>query len=157
MIAQLIKIGKSVHCSTRHALQKFFLQNRANKTKIMVEYLVIPTGEKMAKTDNIGKLSLTGDLSVSDAEKIHEYMSALLKEFSTVCINFSSLEDFDASIIQLLFALCRQAKTENKKVTFEGTFSESVRKRLYATGLITAKDAEDSVIIVQLTDRMLNK
>lgn len=111
----------------------------------------------MAKTDNIGKLSLTGDLSVSDAAKIHEYMSALLKEFSTVCINFSSLEDFDASIIQLLFALCRQAKTETKRVTFEGTFSKDVRKRLYATGLISAPDVDDSVIVVQLTDKIVNK
>lgn len=111
----------------------------------------------MATSDNIGKLSLTGDLSVSDAAKIHEYMSALLKEFNSVCINFSSLEDCDASIIQLLFALCRQAKTENKKVSFEGTFSEYVRKRLFATGLISAKDVEDSVIIVQLTDKIVNK
>ena len=111
----------------------------------------------MAKSNDIGKLSLTGELSISDATKIHEYMTALIKEFSTVCINFSSLEDLDSSIVQLLFALCRQAKAENKKVTFEGTFCQNVKKRLFAMGFISSLDADDAIIIVQLTDKIINK
>lgn len=108
----------------------------------------------MSDIENSGRLSLQGDLSVSDAENIKNAMQKLLKEFPVIYVSFSTLEDLDCSIIQLLYALCAQAKKENKEVVFEGTFSPSVKKRLYAAGIITKNDLSDEVIINQLSEKI---
>ncbi len=108
----------------------------------------------MSDAENSGRLSLQGDLSVGDAENIKNAMLKLLKEFPTIRINFSPLEDLDSSIIQLLYALCAQAKKESKEIIFEGTFCQSVKKRLYATGLISKMELPDETIINQISEKI---
>ena len=108
----------------------------------------------MSDSENSGRLSLKGDLSVGDAENIKNAMLKLLKEFPTIRINFSPLEDLDSSIIQLLYALCAQAKKESKEIIFEGTFCQSVKKRLFATGLISKMELPDETIINQISEKI---
>lgn len=108
----------------------------------------------MSDIETSGKLSLKGDLYVSDAENIKNAMLKLLKEFPTIRINFTYLEDFDSSIIQLLYALCAQAKKESKEIIFEGTFNQNVKKRLYATGIISKMELDDEVIINQISEKI---
>lgn len=105
---------------------------------------------------NSGKLSLTGDLSVADSDDIRNWMLSALKGFATVRINFSGLEDLDASILQLIYAISLQAKKERKEILFEGTFNPEIRKRLYATGIISGIDISDEIIITQLTQKIRN-
>ena len=59
----------------------------------------------MSDSENSGRLSLKGDLSVSDAENIKNAMLKLLKEFPTICVNFSSLEDLSFSPITSIFSI----------------------------------------------------
>ena len=108
----------------------------------------------MSDTDNSGRLSLQGDLSVSEAENLKNVMLKLLKEFPTIRVNFSPLEDFDSSIIQLLYALCAQAKKESKEIIFEGTFSPTVKKKLFATGIISKMELSDETIISQISEKI---
>lgn len=110
----------------------------------------------MSNSENIGKLSLKGELSVSDAENIKNVMLKILKEFSIVYVNFSLLEDLDSSIIQLLYALCIQSKKENKKIIFEGSFSPNVKKRFYTSGLISKSNLDDEIIIDQISEKIRN-
>lgn len=105
---------------------------------------------------NSGKLSLTGDLSVADADDVRNCMLSVLKGFATVRINFSGLEDCDASIMQLVYAMSLQAKKEHKEVRLEGTFSPAVRVRLYANGLISSVDISDEIINSQITQKIRN-
>lgn len=108
----------------------------------------------MSDINSGGKIMLKGDLSISDAEGIRNNMIAVLKEFATVTVNFSTLEDLDSSIIQLLYALCLQAKKERKEIIFEGTYTNQVRKRFCAAGLISSVDLHDDLISTQLTQKI---
>lgn len=110
----------------------------------------------MGTESNVGVLSLKGDLSVNDAENIKSSMLSVLKEFPTLSISFSALEDLDCSIVQLLCAVSMLAKKQQKEVIFTGTFSPQVRKRFYAAGFISSVELNDESIITQVTNKIRN-
>lgn len=101
-----------------------------------------------------GVILLKGDLAIGDAQGIKNSMLAILKEFATVMVDFSPLEDLDCSIIQLLYALCQEASKSKKEIVFCGTFSSQVRKRLFASGIINSLTCTDESIITQLTQKI---
>ncbi len=99
-------------------------------------------------------IDLKGDLSVANAEDLRKMFKAALQKKTEVTVNVSSLEDIDVSIIQLVYALVTGLLKEKRELIFSGTFSPTVKKRLYSVGLIPSANISDEACISELTERM---
>ena len=99
-------------------------------------------------------IKLTGDLSISDAADLKSKFLLLLQEYNSIHIDMSGLEDFDAAIIQILFATCIQAKKEKKEIVFEGSVVQPVRRKMFLSGLIDSMELTDEAALQQFTRKI---
>lgn len=97
-----------------------------------------------AKTTSI---ILKGYMSVGDAERLKtEIKKAFAAKPAKIYLDVSHLEDIDVSIIQLLYALYKEAG-EKIQITIVGEIVALVKKSLYNCGLIADENVQDAIVI----------
>ncbi len=98
-------------------------------------------------------IELKGNLTVSNAEKLHRTFLQTVQQNNTVTLDVSGLEDIDVSILQLISSLYSSMSPKGKP-TFSGSFSPLVRKRLYICGIIPDPNLDDKSIICAFDEKM---
>jgi anti-anti-sigma regulatory factor len=98
-------------------------------------------------------IELKGNLSVSNAEKLHKTLIQTLQQNNTITLDVSGLEDIDVSILQLISSLYSSLGQKGKP-SFSGSFSSLVKKRLYICGIIPDPNMDDKSIISAIDDKM---
>ncbi len=99
------------------------------------------------------KIELKGDLSIQNAEELHKVFLSASQKKSDIELNVTGLEDFDASIIQLVFALYRAVDKE-RPIIFTGSVSSTVKRRLYLCGMIASSEMDDEAVLKSLNAKM---
>lgn len=97
----------------------------------------------------VKKISIifSGYMSVANAGKLKAEMEDVLFSKSTkIELDVSNLDEIDVTIIQLLYAFCKEVG-EEKSITFIGTISPVVKKCFYSCGLIPDENGDDNIIL----------
>ena len=82
----------------------------------------------------------SGSLSVERASALKDELSAALAEGDTVLVDLSSIEEFDLSCLQVLYAAGLSAKAAGKALRFSGALSSNIAKRLSSCGFLRGPD-----------------
>jgi anti-anti-sigma regulatory factor len=98
-------------------------------------------------------IELKGNLTVSNAEKLHRTFLQTIQQNNSVTLDVSALEDIDVSILQLICSLYT-SMGPNKKPSFSGSFAPLVRKRLYICGIIPDQNMDDASIVNAIDEKM---
>ena len=98
-------------------------------------------------------IELKGNLSVSNAEKLHRTFLQTVQQNNSITLDISGLEDIDVSILQLISSL-HSSMSPNGKPTFSGSFTPLVRKRLYICGIIPDQNMDDASIVKAIDEKM---
>ena len=98
-------------------------------------------------------IELKGNLSVSNAEKLHKTLIQTLQQNNSITLDVSALEDIDVSILQLISSLYSSMEPKGKP-SFSGSFSSLVKKRLYICGIIPDPNMDDKSIVSAIDEKM---
>jgi len=98
-------------------------------------------------------IELKGNLTVSNAEKLHRTFLQTVQQNSNITLDVSGLEDLDVSIIQLISSLYSSMSPKGKPA-FSGSFAPLVKKRLYICGIIPDPNLDDKSIIQAFNEKM---
>lgn len=78
---------------------------------------------------------LEGGLTVSNIEPIKETVLAALQQYQSIKIQLQNVEILDLSVLQILYALRRAAKTDSKTIQLEMYLSEELQTLVRQSGL----------------------
>ncbi len=97
-------------------------------------------------------IEMKGELSIQNAEELHNIFLSALQKKGDILLDFSNLEDIDVSTIQLIYSMYISCK--DHKLEVKGPIAPQVKQRLYTCGLISAPDLDDDSIITAIIDKM---
>lgn len=91
------------------------------------------------------ELDIGNDCTIYQAADLHEKLTSLLNKESSINIDISSIQQIDASFLQLLVAAHKQAEQQDRQLTVSGE-SDTVNKwvnQLYCNTALSG-DSGDS-------------
>lgn len=86
------------------------------------------------KKDKDYTLNLGGDLSLNSISEIHEELKKELDKVNSLQIVLNEVEQIDITLIQVLYAIEKEFKTENKSVQITMNLSDQDELLLKRTG-----------------------
>jgi len=91
--------------------------------------------ENIAKQKNAGEITLSGDLTISQALEIHSLLREALESSDDVRITLQDVTAMDLSCLQLLCSAHRTAALEKKRLGFASPPPSVFRETVAAAGL----------------------
>lgn len=108
--------------------------------------------KKQQEEERVTTIEMKGELSVQNAEELHNIFLSALQKKGDILLDFSNLEDIDVSTIQLIYSLYISSK--DHKLNVQGPFAPQVKQRLYTCGLIADTSMDDNAIVSSVLEKM---
>ena len=95
---------------------------------------MIKTTFKLNKKNNIGNLTLKGNLTIENIEDVKNSILTALNKIGTILINHSEADQFDFSYLQLLVSFIKTAAIQNQKIFIAHCDSENFSSLMSESG-----------------------
>lgn len=92
----------------------------------------------MQTQPTVTTLRLSGRYTVDKASELFSTLSTALAHHSAVQIDLSGVEELELSALQLFYAAARSARSKGGSLSFVGTVSDKVCRRLSGAGFSSA-------------------
>lgn len=84
--------------------------------------------------ENIDRLTLTGEITVTDARELKEVLLKAIESSNGLCVNVEGVTETDLSLLQLLCATHRASLRQGKRLILEGECPAALRQIITEAG-----------------------